>query len=178
MGAALFALRQGSYPFVYPHEMERRHRLNEELIQGRLARAKAEAEKGKLDEQTLRRIQEGDAPRKLGARVHEVLRGRSEDLLNSMLEFDPENRKSARYYAVEWDKVAEELAQPVSPSGREQEKWQRLLVLLRAVERRELVLSRGQLDRVVSDLEEAKAKGESVPPLEELEKTLKGIRVL
>ena len=177
LGAALFALRQGSYPFVYQFEMERRRELNDQTIAGKISKPKAEEEKRELDQQAFRRITESGASAKLKARVHEVLRGRSEDILNSMLEFAPEKRKHARYYAVAWDEVAEELAQPVPPVRRHQEKWQRLLNQLRAVERHELVLSRGQLDRVIAELEEEKAKKENVPPLEELEDALRKIRV-
>lgn len=115
LGATIYALRTGTYPFVLQNEIEERRRINEKLKSSLanaadektrdMARREAEENKAKIDQSVTDRITSIYAESQLAARIEEHFKGPSAEIVKSMLIFDPQKRKTAGEYAEEWDAI-------------------------------------------------------------------------
>lgn len=133
LGATIFALRTGTYPFVLKNEIVERRRIGEQLKEDLLklnseadrdvAREKAQSLKDRIDEQVKNRILENNAESELIANIIKNFKGSSQDILKSMLSFNPASRMSAEEYAERWDSIwnsSEKLSSEItlSPAGK------------------------------------------------------------
>ncbi len=158
LGATLFALRANCYPFVHQNEVQGRQLINDRVRRGELTQARADLKKRDLDAAVTERILRPMAQEDLKSRVHEILHGRSEETLLSMLEFDPNRRNQIENYAEAWNEISIELGASVS-GYKQLTEWEATTIHLRAAERKELVLSRKQLERLIADFTAAKTAG-------------------
>jgi serine/threonine protein kinase len=109
LGATLYALRSGSYPFVHLNEIEARRAINLRLRRGRILNKVASEKKGEIDKQIEDRIFRKGAVKGLKDRVRGMIRGRAEEILTSMLEWDASARGTAEAYEIEWTNLSNEL---------------------------------------------------------------------
>ncbi|MGE3367112.1 MAG: hypothetical protein AB7I34_27150, partial [Rhizobiaceae bacterium] len=155
LGASLLALRTGKYPFVHNSEVDERKNINEEMRAGKLSRDDAQKRKLILDEKVRERILASSAKDDLRRQVHESLRGRPEELLLQMLDFEKLERKTIRYFDKGWSGIAQELggsrSQEKNGDSARSEKWQSIMDHVHLVERKELVLTAKQIDRIITE---------------------------
>lgn len=149
LGAALFALRTGEYPFVFHSEVHERKIINDEVRAGVIDQSTGKQRKEALNKSVADRILSESAAPELRARIHHSLRGRSEEILNSMLEFDRGKRSSIQEAEVAWSKLAEEVGS--AGESHSTDKWDQIRSHIKLAERKELVLTRRQIDRIISE---------------------------
>jgi serine/threonine protein kinase len=99
LGATLFALRTGEYPFIYNSELKRRNKLKKEVDEGKTLPEK----KTLFDQTILGTVRERLNESRLRARVLESLPGRPGEILSGMLHFDQTVRPNAADLAEQWD---------------------------------------------------------------------------
>lgn len=163
LGATLFALRSGAYPFVHESEVSERHKINEEIRSGKISRDKGQRLKEQLDKNVSDQILSDDAEAKLKSRVHAMLGGRPEQLLSLMLVFDPAQRQPIHFFENEWTKLAQELASTsATQSSANFDKWNKIKHHLELVERKELVLTRKQIELIISEFESEKIQNQEI----------------
>jgi serine/threonine protein kinase len=173
LGATLFALRTGEYPFVYRREVDERNTINNEWKNGRISFDESQRRKERIDKGVADRILKGDAEEDLKKRVHASLRGRAEEILLSMLSFDRSRRRDIQTCEAAFSDLANELAgagaveKKPSPN-----KWDTIKNQLRAVERKEFVLTEKQIERIVAEYNRVKPEDSD----KEIESTLKKIK--
>ncbi|MBK3663628.1 protein kinase [Bradyrhizobium diazoefficiens] len=149
LGAALFALRTGDYPFVFSSEIRERKIISDQVRTKAIDEATGKLKKEALNKVVAGRILDQSAASELRARVHHSLRGRSEEILNSMLEFDRQKRISTKDAEAAWSKLAEELGS--AGESHRSDKWGQIRSHINLAERKELVLTRRQIDRIISE---------------------------
>jgi len=154
LGATLFALRTGHYPFVNDADIAERRLINSELRDGSMSEVDARKRKDAIDSKIRGRITSASAETDLLDKLRETVRGRSNDILVAMLRFDPGERSSAKDAEVAWSSLARELTIPTGPEMIKG-KWDQIKGHLQAVERNETRLTTKQLDRIISDYETA-----------------------
>ncbi|WP_257198072.1 MULTISPECIES: serine/threonine-protein kinase [unclassified Bradyrhizobium] len=149
LGAALFALRTGDYPFVFSSEIHERKIINDQVRTKAIDEASGRRRKEALNNVVAERILDQSAASELRGRVHRSLRGRSEEILNSMLDFDRQTRISTQAAEAAWSKLAEELGS--AGESHRSDKWGQIRSHIKLAERKELVLTRRQIDRIISE---------------------------
>ena len=150
LGATLFALRSGDYPFVLRSEVQQRASINLAVRTGELTDEEGRQKKSALDELVARRICDKNAAESISSRVHSMLRGRHEEVLLAMLAFDRNQRKEIQHFEKIWSSLAEELGRTTPPRPELADKWQKIRQHLVLAEKKELVLTPGQINRIVS----------------------------
>jgi serine/threonine protein kinase len=153
LGATLLALRSGDYPFVDKSEIEERRLINLQLRDGLLSESDAQERKRAIDSKVRERITRGGAELELTEKVHGTLRGRSKDILLSMLKFERSERQSVEKIEGAWSLLAREFAGSVGPAVVARSKWDQIKIHLRAVTQNETQLTTKQLDKIISDYE-------------------------
>lgn len=106
LGATLFAVRTGEYPFVTQEEVARRPTLQAVQDGG--------ASKKKMDDAVRSRIRATGAENRLFAKIDEQCPGQAADVLKSMLAFDPAQRQTADIYADKWSGILMDWFSPSS----------------------------------------------------------------
>lgn len=149
LGATLFALRTGDYPFVFQSEVQERALINKEVRSGKISEDDGRRRKEELNSIVLARILLPNAPMDLTERVHLSLRGRSEEILDSMLAFDREKRGNIQEIERAWSALAEELWS--AGESKPVDKWDRIKSHVMLAKRKELVLTRRQIDRIIAE---------------------------
>lgn len=177
LGATLFALRIGVYPFVHDNEIRARRALNAKIAQRKIRENAAEKEKREIDRSIASRVMRKGAPQVLSKRVQDALRGRAGEILNSMLSGEPNKRLAAREYVQQWGELCNELggAGPVT-TGRS-DKWIQIAQQLTAVKQREFSLSRKQLERLISEVKRAQGDDPNNPIFKQIDTLLRQVKV-
>jgi serine/threonine protein kinase len=165
LGATLFALRTGEYPFVHSNEVDERKRINSHVRAGELSRDDGDKQKLKFDEIIASRISDPDARQQFFARLHKALRGRPETVLHSMLEFDRDKRATAKQFEEEFSKLALEFSGSSSTKPAETLKWEQIKIHLRSAIRKDLVLTRKQIARIIADFETERPSDDTIGSL-------------
>jgi serine/threonine protein kinase len=171
LGATLFALRSGDYPFVDRNEIEERRLINRDLRNSKVGEDDAQKRKQAIDVKIRERITRVGAEEDLIERVNHILRGRSRDVLLSMLKFDKEERAAIEQVEGNWTLLAREFAGSVGPTDRRSSsKWDQIKLHLGAVEQNETRLTIKQLDKIISDYDNDRTGDE------ELERRIKAVK--
>ncbi len=152
LGATLYALRTNSYPFVLDNELSARQRINSDLRHEKIKLDVARKKKAELDALVEQRITRPDAWADLRTRVHKNLRGRSKDILLSVLEFDPAKRSTIQTCEENLSALAQELATVSSALGYG-DKWEKIQNQLRAAERKEMRITPKQVERIIAEFD-------------------------
>lgn len=157
LGAMLFALRTGEYPFILTGEISERRGINKDLLAGNLTKRAAISRKSEIDERVKERVHSDDAESNLKERLHVFFRGTAEQIMLSMLEFNPENRPAAVECARQWNDLAIQLNTPVAQAAKSQEGivsqvWR----LIEIAESGDIMFSRNQIERLVHVYEKNK----------------------
>jgi len=176
MGATLFALRSGSYPFVHNNELQSRRAINTKTAMGKLSKEAAIEKKIAIDMAVQERIGRRGAFSELTDRVHSVLRGRAEHILNSMLSADPGKRRSARDYVSDWTELCNELGGVGAVSPIRPDKWGQILVQLTAIENREFSLTPKQLERLISEINEERTNAVDAEQFKQIDDMLRRVK--
>jgi hypothetical protein len=142
-------LRTGDYPFVFRSEIYERKIINDEVRARVIDTTMGRQRKEVLNKVVADRILGEAAASELRARVHHSLRGRSEEILNTMLEFDRGKRGKIREVEAAWSRLSEELGS--ASESHPTDKWDQIRSHIRLAERKELVLTRRQIDRIISE---------------------------
>ncbi len=116
LGATLFALRTGKYPFVADHEIAARRAIVEEQRTGKLTKAAATARKAEIDQEIKKRYQHPKAEPELKEKVRAALPGKSADALLQMLRFNRARRPAAKACAELWARLVTEWMSPAQSS--------------------------------------------------------------
>jgi serine/threonine protein kinase len=171
LGATLFALRTGDYPFIDKNDIHERKLINSAFLKGEITLEVVKERKGKIDSKVQDRIKRESAEQELMDRIHGTFRGRSNEILSSMLKFNREERANIGDIERSWSSLAREFAGSIGPSVvRHSGKWEQIKNHLRAVAQNETRLTRKQLDKIISDYDVEK------PADEELKQFLKAVK--
>lgn len=154
LGATIFALRFGEYPFVHPGEIQERKNLNQLLKTGEISADDAEVRKEELRLRVTERIRRPKAFTSLRAQISKEISGRAADILTSMLSFEAVARPEAAVCADNWGKLARELG-GISPSlAPDRDKWHEIAANLESVKRGDMLVTRKQIERLAAELHE------------------------
>jgi len=171
LGATLYALRTGDYPFIDKNDIEERKLINSAFREGSINLDVTKERKQNIDAKVRTRVTRDVAEQELTAKVHRTLRGRSKEIMLSMLRFDRKERASIEEIERSWSSLAREFAGSVGPSViRPSSKWEQIRNHLRAVSQSETRLTRKQLDKIISDYDTEK------PVDDELKQYLKKVK--
>ena len=177
LGATLLALRSGNYPFVYDNEISARRIINAKVANGKISEVTAKAKKKKIDDRIAERVCRPGAFTELKQKVHVLFRGRAEEISNCMLDPDPGKRHNATELAGEWTDLCNELGGARLNPIATLEKWDQILLQLTAVERQEFVLTRKQLERLISEVYDARKQADDDKIFEKIDGMLRKIKV-
>ncbi len=150
LGATLFALRTGVYPFATPGDIEARDEITKQLKAGTVTTEEARRAKDVIDEKIRSRIASVDAEKILQLGIEERFDGEIESLMREMLAFRAEDRKhNARYFADRWsDLVSSFDHDDVVPGP----KLKEVRAFLESVMKGDFCLTEKQIDRMVYSL--------------------------
>jgi serine/threonine protein kinase len=167
LGATLFALRSGDYPFVTRSEVKQRQLINDDIRTLKVSVAEGAKRKVSLNERVAERILSRNAGAELEVSIHSILRGRAEELLGGMLQFDPARRRDIQFFEGGWSALAQELGGAGGGRSDDASKWEKVKLHVRLAKEKELVLTRKQLERIISEYREELAD-QSDPEFEKL----------
>jgi serine/threonine protein kinase len=165
LGATLFALSTGDYPFISSAEVEERSELNEIVRFGksRSARSQAKRRKKEMDAEVEQRALRADAERVLSRRIKSSFGPEVAGLLREMLRFDPQRRRiTARQSAERWEALAAN-ASRLAPPHASGSRWEGVAKVLEVVINGELTLTSKQLKRARTEWDEAKRRAKGLP---------------
>ena len=151
LGATLFALRSGNYPFATAADVRSRYIINDMLAKGDLSRQDAEIAKEPLNRAVTERASASNAGKVLIAAVRDKFAGPVANILCEMLSFDPDLRKTGAEYEVMWSELAENLATPGGRGVIGQEAWARVENVLLAFVRGDLALTPKQVEKILQE---------------------------
>lgn len=146
LGATLFALRTGRYPFVTAEEARERALLGERLAMKQITKEQYQDLKRGLDAQIVARAEATDAEQRL---IKDMERHWSEGALRvmkEMLAFDRTARRDANYFQEAWSLLADDFMKPaevesaVSPQ-------RAICDFLKAVEAGDILATPAQVER-------------------------------
>lgn len=176
LGATLFALRSGAYPFVHDNEISARRSLNAKIATKKIQKRSAEAAKREIDISIASRIKRRGAFDDLSKRVQDTLRGIAGELLNSMLSPEPDKRLTARDYADKWSDLCNELGGAGPVAIQRSDKWTQIVQQLTAVDKKEYSLSRKQIERLISEVKKAQNDDPKNPLFKTIDQLLRKIK--
>lgn len=158
LGATMFALSTGDYPFITRKEVEIRSNLNEAMRFGKSKRDRDEAKRDKLlmDELIFERARRRSAQQTLRRRIDANFGPKVASILRDMLAFNPQRRLNTEKTVERWDALADSLSRVAvgdGPSGR----WETFEKVLEVALKGELTLTHRQLGRARSEWIEAKS---------------------
>lgn len=153
LGATIFALRSGEYPFVLGNEVEARKTISQRLKLGKISRTEAQSQKNELDKIVASRISKSDAWSSLQSRIHSMLRGAAEEVVLAMLEFDPKQRIDIEASEAKWSDLAKELSGKTTGATPRHgiDRWEMAKRQLDAARRQELLFTPGQIERLIAE---------------------------
>ncbi len=155
LGATLYALRTGAYPFVEPREIVIRRSVNDRLAAGEIDDRAAEEAKKAIDDSISNRATRSDAESVLFAHIDQVFSPFVAAPLKEMLSFDPAIRKPIRQYEKGWSELAAHMS-GVGPPPDCKSKWSQIETMLTSVLHGELPLTVKQFGRLAAEWEQEK----------------------
>jgi serine/threonine protein kinase len=109
LGATLYALRTGRYPFVMPNEIDIRRKINEKMGTGKISEAEANKQKRDIDLAIAKRAKRPTAEAELQEEIRRDFSPLVCEHLIQMLSFDVKIRKTARDWAETWSELSAHL---------------------------------------------------------------------
>jgi serine/threonine protein kinase len=158
LGATLYALRFGEYPFVHRSEIDERDQINARVRDGTLDASEATKRKNSLRDVVAKRITRSNAYDGLTNRITNEIGGSAAEILISMLSFDEEARSSALVFADKWGGLARDLGGSVAEVPTSPNKWFDIGKNLNSVLRKEMTITRKQIERLATEIRESKKK--------------------
>lgn len=155
LGATLFALKGGKYPFVHENEVEARRRLNTKIATKSVKHKDALESKKQIDKSIAARVTKHGAFEDLKERVQSILRGRAGEILISMLDRQPDRRLKAREYEGMWAQLCNELGGAGPLPAHRPDKWAHIERQLAAIDQLEFSLTTKQLETLIAELHQA-----------------------
>lgn len=172
LGATLFALRTGDYPFVPKDEIQERTELGKTLRTAKgAAKKKAQERKAAFDRHVEDRARASDAEEKLFQEILEALPGEPGQYLQRMLSFNDAARPIAKTCAEKWAKVRSDFANQTFRAASDDELDNQRSKMERYVDQllqNYVTVTDRQWDRLADSFEELKksSKGHSLDELE------------
>jgi serine/threonine protein kinase len=176
LGATLYALRFGEYPFVHRSEIERRNQINVDFKSGKLNQEEAKKLKDSITDQARVRSAKSNAFDVLSKKAKSQLSGTAGDILVSMLEFDEKSRRTAESYAEEWARLARDLGGVIASSSDNPNKWEEIEQNLQSVLKKDLAITRKQIERLATELRDEKKRKLENPALKAAETLITKIK--
>lgn len=172
LGATLFALRTGGYPFVSRDEINQRVEWGKQARSSdKTERENAERRKAEFDEGVKDRVVAIGAESKLHERARNTLPGSSGDLLCRMLAFAPAVRPTAEMCAIEWSKMLRDETATTADIPHDMDGYvKRLAAYLDKVMKDYITVTDQQWDRLITNYEKLKAElpdASGLGPIEE-----------
>jgi len=152
LGATLYALRFGEYPFVHKSEIVERAQINIGVRDGTIDHKTATERKDRIRSEVQKRIEKKGAYERLADSIKNQIGGSAAEILISMLAFDESLRKPAPFYADKWSSLARDLGGAVSSSSASSNKWTDIQKNLHSVLRNEMVVTNKQLERLAAEI--------------------------
>jgi serine/threonine protein kinase len=158
LGATLFALRAGRYPFVTGDEMAERMKIGQLLVRGEITRDTYLKRKVPLDNHVKNLIESTGAEGALHQEIRRYFDGGALRLLCEMLRFEPAQRPDAQTLQREWAELAASFARPAEspPTQRirsAQARWGATEEFLKAVLKGKISVSPSQVQSCIADWE-------------------------
>ena len=166
LGATLYALRFGEYPFVHRSEIDERNQINERVRDGALSAAVATERKNAIRDVVGKRIGRAGAFDWLSSRIANEIGGSAADILVSMLSFSEDARPSALVFAEKWGNLARDLGGSVAEVSTSPNKWIDIGQNLNSVLRKEMTITRKQIERLATEIRESKKRASESQKLE------------
>jgi serine/threonine protein kinase len=156
LGATLYALRVGEYPFVHKNEITTRRQLNDAYTAGEIDEIALNERKTVIDDEITARILNADSEQKLLQKIHENFRGRAEDIIKKMLMFEIKQRVDLVTIHDEWSSLSREIdGAHSSRIERNSNRIEQVNKLLEAAVAREISLTSTQVDKIYSSVKDA-----------------------
>lgn len=169
LGATLFALRTGNYPFVTRDIINRRRALNlsmkKNIIRLRDPRKidavvdQFQEKKSELDTRIMARAHSSAGRKRFRDDVHRAFSGRLGEIISSMLDYEPNKRKNARNYVDSLQECVDEadgLSRSASPRTLERindaARIEKILRVAQAISSGDIALSQTQRQKFVSEI--------------------------
>ncbi len=169
LGATLFALRTGEYPFVHRSEVEERRGVNWQFVAGEISLDEAIKRKAHVDRNVGSRIGGAEAEAGLLSRIYATFRNKAEELIRGTLSFDPKQRPTVQVLLDEWSALANwSEGARVEREARPTNVAIQLEKLLDACVAGEISLTSMQIDRLHQSFLDAKLEGEVAARIGEL----------
>lgn len=166
LGATLYALRFGEYPFVHKSEIEERAQINMGVRDSTIDPDTATRRKDRIRSEVQKRIEKKGAYERLTGSIKSQIGGSAAEILISMLAFDESARKSALFYADKWSSLARDLGGAVSSSSASSNKWADIQKNLNSVLRKEMVVTSKQLERLAAEIRSERKDGSTAEKAE------------
>jgi serine/threonine protein kinase len=162
LGATLFALRSGHYPFVNSDEMSERMKLGQQLAQNKVSREDYRKLKAPLDERVRALALDPAAEARLHREIKLYFDGRALSLLCEMLSFEPTERPDADSLEGEWAELAASFARPAEQPVRSRPNsakasWSATTEFLKAVLQGKISITPSQVQNCIADWEKLNA---------------------
>lgn len=155
LGATLFALRTGRYPFVEPTEMQLRRDVNDRLAAGEITASDATKAKEDIDRNIGQRARRANAKVILFGQIDQLFSPQVAGPLKEMLSFDPSERQEIRHYAETWTEISAYMS-GVGPPPDCTGKWNQIRRMLTSVLHGELPLTVKQFGRLATEWSQEK----------------------
>lgn len=177
LGATLFALSTGDYPFVTASEVRARSALNERiaLAEHEEEKRSAQEQKEELDSLIVGRATAVGAETTLLQRVQSRFGNGVGELLAGMLSFSPSERGTSRDLVDSWSLVAASLGRPAG-SPRQVENWERIAKALKLAAKREITVTSMQLERTAAEWKKARRSKSLVDRVGDLQTLIEDVR--
>lgn len=163
LGATMFALSTGDYPFVTRVEVEKRSTLNEAFRFGktRAVRNAAKREKQAMDSLIAERACRRSAERTLRRRITSNFGPEVAPLLRDMMSFNPDRRLTTAEMVARWESLADRFSR-LTTVGQPIGRWETYEKVLEETLQGQLTLTVSQLRRAKEEWVQAKAQDRSL----------------
>lgn len=176
LGATLFALRFGEYPFVYKSEIEERGQINARVRDNSITVLEGTSRKDTIRENVQSRISKPNAYKNMCGRIEKQISGSAAEILISMLSFDESARLPAVQFAEKWSSLARDLGGAATAVSTNTNKWEDVRKNLNSVLRQELAITNKQLERLAVEVREEKKKSTDKVELKSIEALITKIK--
>jgi serine/threonine protein kinase len=152
LGATLYALRFGEYPFVHKSEVDERHQINSKVRDGLIDQNEATKRKNIIRDNVAKRMKKKGAYERLCSVIRSQIGGSAGDILISMLNFDETVRPKAVHFADRWASLARDLGGASSKTTPNSDKWDDIQKNLNSVLKNEMAITAKQLERLAGEI--------------------------
>lgn len=176
LGATLFALRTGQYPFISAADYKLREEISRKVSVGELDSEQGNERKLRIEKKVELSILAAGAQQTLFARIEDSFPSQVADLVRKMLEFNPQMRPTAESCSQEWGKIClSHLNMVNSVDPHDASYVDSLFQLVLAAKNSEFYVTYSQCDELSQEISKLKRSGhlgKSEAEIEEMERAI------